>query len=515
MSLLRRDMFRRKLTDLLGKADDERFFLMVWATLALQSERVERARPLLAFPAEAATSDITSKFAVHPWKLETMLNEVLTTPKLELSSNRPNRHLNCGNFGAIAKVTDILTKLENAEDGLTLKRVNVLRELHRIAQRQFEWQRGFLSKNQLYRAAYIYGGDLSKAFFMQTNGFSMNDFSLASFALRAIFEENPIFLCGGGLEPIGIPGTTVSAIFDLISIPHRRARSRAYELRYGSGHTAYKRSLFREFPCVTFGDHSQRVHAPLPDLLTLRATSGLFYDLIKGDDNVRNEISRRFEKYCVELLGGMLAPRVVTGSDKYKVRKNEVDTPDVLIFDEGEISLVIECKATRMSYEARYSEIPFDDAPRAYDEIAKAVFQIWRFASHHRRGLLGSLRLRTGVTGIVLTLDNWLSMSHLMQSDVLERARKMATHREPEIIEVDHIPVTFCTIEDLETTLSTASDASFSRAVKEATKERFQGWQLWSVHDEIAPEVKALNRSPFEDRMGEVLPWCDRFGKPF
>ena len=146
----------------------------------------------MVFPPEAVTSDITSRFAVHPWKLETMLNEVLTTPKLKLLPNRMNRRLDCHQFGAIAQVTYALTGLENAEDGLTLKRVNVLQEIHRLTQRQFEWQRGFLSYPQLYRAGFIYGGDLTKSFFANANGFTIDDFSLACFALRAMFLDKPI-----------------------------------------------------------------------------------------------------------------------------------------------------------------------------------------------------------------------------------------------------------------------------------------------------------------------------------
>jgi hypothetical protein len=169
MSHVRRKLFKGKLTDLLARADDEAFFVMVWATFAIQSGRPERARPLLMFPPEAATRDLASKFAVHPWKLETMLNEVLTTPKLKLLSNHPNRRLDCRKFEAIARVTNALARLENAEDGLTLERINVLREIPRITQRQFEWQRGFFSYPQFYRAGFVYGGDVTRAFFAEAN----------------------------------------------------------------------------------------------------------------------------------------------------------------------------------------------------------------------------------------------------------------------------------------------------------------------------------------------------------
>lgn len=71
----------------------------------------------------------------------------------------------------------------------------------------------------------------------------------------------------------------------------------------------------------------------------------------------------------------MLSSKVVRGSEKYRVRGNDVETPDILIEDEGYVSIVVECKAARMSYEARFSEEPIVEARRGYDELAKGVFQ--------------------------------------------------------------------------------------------------------------------------------------------
>jgi hypothetical protein len=513
VSLVRRNLYKGKVTDLLAKADDEAFFIMVWATHAIQTERSDKARPFLTFPQKAVTDDLASEFAVHPWKLETILNELLAIRKSKLLPNRPNRYLDCRQFRTIAHVIKMLAELENAQDGLALKRVDVFREMHRLGQRQFEWQRGFLSYPQFYRSGFIYSGDLTRSFFADANGFTIADFSLASFALHSLFLDNPVVLRKGGMGQIGIPEKTLGAIFDLVSIPHARARKRAANLRSGPGHPGYKPSLFRDYPCVAFGDAGERVHAPLPDLVTLRSTSGLFYDVIKGGDNVRNEISRRFETYCLEFIRSMLPSHVVKSSYKYRFRKDQMDTPDLLVYGGGAISLVLECKATRMSYEARSSEEPMADARRGYQEMAKGVFQIWRFASHHRRGLLGHERLQQGVKGIVLTLDTWLSMAPAMQSDVFELARTMAANRDPGIIEADQIPVIFCPIDDLEQTLGAATEASFFRSVNAAMEKRFQGWRLSGVHREIAPEVSENKGYPFVSRMAEVLPWWSRFGQ--
>jgi hypothetical protein len=73
--------------------------------------------------------------------------------------------------------------------------------------------------------------------------------------------------------------------------------------------------------------------------------------------------------------------------------------------------------------------------------------------------------------------------------------------------------VIFCSIEHLEQTLGTATGASFFRAVNAATEDRFHGWQLSSVHGEVAPDVNENNGYPFEGRIAEVLPWWDRFSR--
>ena len=165
MSRLRRDINRKKLRELLASANDPAFFRMIWSVVAVQSGRPNKALPFLKFPLEAATEDISSKFAIYPWKLETLVNELLATPKRPVRSKGPTRILDCTKFAAVSRLNHHLSEWESAEDGLTLQRVDVLREMHRLLQRQVEWQRGFLSGRHLYRAHFIYGGDKSKLFF--------------------------------------------------------------------------------------------------------------------------------------------------------------------------------------------------------------------------------------------------------------------------------------------------------------------------------------------------------------
>jgi len=136
MSRLNRDRYRKKLHKLLSRSNVEKFVQMVWAIDALQSGRAEAASRCIRFPAEAATDDITSKFAVHKWDLETLVCQLLITPKDRLREGR-NRHTNCSLFNAGATAVNHLRALENAESGIYLRRFSILNEMHRIGQRQF------------------------------------------------------------------------------------------------------------------------------------------------------------------------------------------------------------------------------------------------------------------------------------------------------------------------------------------------------------------------------------------
>jgi hypothetical protein len=65
----------------LATADDVLFLRMLWTLNALQSGRAEVARRFLDdYPPDAATEGILGPHAIYPWELETLANELLTTP---------------------------------------------------------------------------------------------------------------------------------------------------------------------------------------------------------------------------------------------------------------------------------------------------------------------------------------------------------------------------------------------------------------------------------------------------
>ncbi len=506
MSRARVDLYRRKLASVLGYANDEDFLLMCWSCDALQSGRASEARPYIFYPKEAVTEDLTSPYAVHRWRIETLINELFATPKPHSRAGERVRYLKCKEFGAMSLSMNALSKYENAYDGQVLKRINVLQEMHRLIQRQFDWQNGYINKPQFYRAAFLYGGERSRAAFENKYECTISDYIWACFALIAIFSTQPLVSKTLDLQGVNVSQKTLALVFSKISIDLEEARSYTARIRAGYGHPSYKRSILRQFPLI--GISKNRIICPLLELLAARMSSGIFYDVIGLGADIRNEISDRFEQYCFDLIQIALGGFAVERSWKYRpIGKKDIDTPDIIVSDNEKVSVIVECKATRMSYEARFSEDPIASAARGYGELVKGVFQIWRFASHLRRGLVPGRERSKDISGMVLTLDTWLSMVEPMQQNVLEQANAMADEKDPSITFEDRIHVQFVPCNDLEFAYQTQSQNSLFEAIKGAIGKKYEGYLLSAVHREMFPNAVDVNAYPFGDRIVDLLPW--------
>ena len=83
--------------------------------------------------------------------------------------------------------TSFPRKLEDVESVVYLRGgdFNVFGELHRIAQRQFHWQRGYLNLPQFYRYAFIYAQGKCGEYFEKTYGLPITELNFVGFVLFA------------------------------------------------------------------------------------------------------------------------------------------------------------------------------------------------------------------------------------------------------------------------------------------------------------------------------------------
>ncbi|MEI9409913.1 hypothetical protein [Mesorhizobium salmacidum] len=506
-----------KLRKSLADTDDPAFLCMIWAIHAIQDKRVRQANKFLNHPKEAETTDIGSKYAAYKWDLETLITLDLNTPKATGMIKR--ERLDTRDFNTVANIVNLLRAVEDHETPGRVDDTNVLLEVHRIGHRQFAWQRGFARPRDIYRYLYIYGQGECAAYFQQTYGVSVMDFFTVAFGHFGYLTQGPWMERVPDLQILRVSQDAIDKSLKLLSgdIWAIRRESKAllskFEKSLGTRlPVIYLPSYLRVKPIIRRAvGLRDRYIAPLPALILLRATMGLYYDLQNGGTTVTNDATKRFEDYARRSIKAHCPDFEPAPAVEYTYKKNSVETPDILLSQGGRIVAVFECKATKLTFEAQYGDDPIENAKNGYSQIAKAIFQLWRFFSHVRRGIV-ALDVTPDAPAIVLTMDAWGQVSRELRDTVVAEAEKIAAAKEPEITEEDKRRPVFCPIQELDDMLTVSNEEQLLAAFRAATDVYYQGWNIGHVRSDAVPELETEKSFLFD--LGEFLPWWNDMRKP-
>jgi hypothetical protein len=489
---------------------------MVWAIDALRAGRPEAAARFLKFPKAAINQEMGSKYALHQWELETLLIQLLLTPRQEPKPGSPA--FDCTTFASVADLVNRLRKLEDIEAAVYLRgtEFNVFGELHRIAQRTFHWQRGYFNRPQFYRSAFIYAQGKCGGYFEKTYGLPISELNFVGFALYTHSLVTPWINRTFALPELGLTADLVKRALPCLLLSTDRARTETEKVvgtmnaKHGAPlPTAFLPSILRQFPVIGTQEDAIDFIAPIPELLLMRVTSGLYYDLVSGGQPLLNEAIDRFEQYATNYLAAAMSRFAVRRAYRYEPKKGHaIDTPDVLLTDGQKLVLAIECKATKLNYLAQFAEDPFEAEKKQYLQIATGVFQLWRFFSHVRRGLVKETADRD-TAAMVLTLDTFMTLSHELKDAILKEATALAD-KEGDVIEGDRRHVVFCPIYDLEHVVSISSEDTFLGTLKAARLEKYNGWGLPEIHREETRGKEKIAQKKYPFKLDDLLPWWNR-----
>ncbi|MDO9415272.1 hypothetical protein [Pararhizobium sp.] len=502
----RREKARKRLNEALGRVDAAGpFFRMIWAIDRIgvgdrkALSRFPRRRPELVEWAFAPHH-------IHKWTLESLVNAYLRSKQLRRRDNQAFRTLDTENLGSPINLMKLMSELENADDGVILQRLDVIGEIHRLTQRQFHWQRGKVNKAAFFKAAYLYTFPEAADYFESKFGLSIHDFCFSGFALYVMLREHPAVQMKSRLVdlPIGVEALTKG--LTMFARSEDSIRQEAASMPQVTTHAAYQASVLRKWPCISFPSEGV-MYGPIPDLVIERCTNGLYYDLVDNDGRLRDLFGKRFESYCSLLLSSLLSGLKVAREFKYG--RDNIDSPDLFLTRGDETVAIVECKAKKASIAVKLGEEPDLLESAALDELAKGAFQIWRFRSHVRRGIVKPPggTFSNDAIGVVVFLDTWMETSHKQHNEVLRRALAMSAAKDIKIEPVDQVPVAFCNVDDLEFVLHRCTDASFLDVFAEAAKPERAGWLLSSLHSEVAPGVDEEKGDPFDPHLGDVIKW--------
>jgi hypothetical protein len=443
--------------------------------------------------------------------------QLFLVPK-EIPREQGNLLLDCSQFEAILQTINRLRALEDVEAARYLSGdLTIWGELNRIAHREFHWQRGYFNTPQIYRYAYLYAQGKCADYFKQTYGFGITDLIFTGFGLFSAYLKDPWVPRQTSVPEIGLTDEIVQRALSMMSCSRDAARRGTSALvtqvqdELGSPiPTALLPSILRKTPLIYVDDPDQLI-SPIPETILLRVTAGLYHDLFSGGQDIINDANARFEKYCIGLIDAMMKRFEVGGAYPYGPKGAQFQSPDILIKDKGKLVIIGECKATKLTYLAQFAENPFEAAKKQYSQIAKGIFQLWRFFSHVRRGLVEA-DLATDCHAIVFTLDAFMQIAPDPQNKVLIEANALADE-DGNVTPEDRKAVVICPVSDLESILVRATEDSLLASLKASNEQKYRGWMLITVHRDTGATKEFGKPKLYPFDLENVLPWWNRFGE--
>ena len=352
---------------------------------------------------------------LHPWDLDVIARELL----LNAAASGPLRLERWADLSKVVNHVRRLDELAFAQPGAP----DVFHELHRIAHRQFPWQRGRAVSGAV-RCLKVFGAAAMEDLAMHELGMSVRQFLLLGAKVVGHFLRQWEMSTAQDYGVLGIGREQSRAFFDRLAASPGQLRAEIAPRAFYGPDWPYAWNPLERWPLVRLDPaHLDRVVCPLPAYLMRRVSAGLFYDLVRSKD-FSNPFGGSFEAYVGEVISATCPPpRFRTVADaSYRVRRQERRGVDWVLAD-GTAQLAIECKTKRPRLEAR---ILSDRAALSaeLDELAKAVVQHYR---NIRDALTGGTPWTpdgSPIYPLVLTLEDWFLFGATVNGLLDEHVRR-------------------------------------------------------------------------------------------
>jgi hypothetical protein len=407
-----------------------------------------------------------------------------------------------------------VNKLKDFENDLvaTYPPASILRELLRIAHREFGWQR---SPNQTWIGRYwhVYRSPGLSEIVRTTIGITIRELYLIGLSawghhLRQFALRYP--------PQITISGLTTAKYETFLGRFGRELsdlRIMARQEQQLNDKYAYIMNPLRRYPvvrCVLSGAPATVV--PIPTFLVWRITEGLYYELYaeptfataygEAVQNYVGEVARRATKDVRSIR--------VHPEAQYEVGKQRKDTVDWILEDDTAL-VFIECKGKRLRMDAR---LEISSPEMLEDELRKLgefIVQTYKTINDYRAGLYPRMAPReTRVFPVVVTLEEWFAFGPEVRSMLDSFVRAGLVDAGLSADSVDDTPYSTCSVVDFERLVQVIAARGGLAVMSRVTgDEESRTWLVESVLRRDFPVEYAATQNLFPGTVDDLIADAD------
>ena len=444
---------------------------------------------------------LDDRMGLFEWELEVLVREII---------------LNCPPRGAktlmdwssFAQAINHVKRIENDVWGrLPDSEDHILWEMHRIAHRQFPWQR---KPNHPTVARYfrIFNHPQMSALTEEVMGLSPSLLYRVGLGLSGHFLKKFTALEPFDLRKLDVSPEGAKSVFDAIAVDHGSLPSLVREQQSYDVNWAYVFNPLRKFPVVRMplGSRSALL-CPIPTFLVNRITDGVYYELAHHK-KFANAFGRAFESYVGEVLSaankdGRLS---LIPEHFYGAKSARKATTDWIVSD-GSGTMFLECKTKRLLLEAKVELKSRETLLAELDKMAGFVAQLYKTVNDAVSGKYEKWKPNgKPIFPIVVTLDNWHMFGFIVQERIDGAVRSKLSDMGLDPALIDRHPYSICAVEDLEIGIQVIAQRSIAEVLEPRLTGEHRSWVLDSfLRSEFRAEMDAA-KFLFPEVWGEIHP---------
>ncbi len=419
----------------------------------------------------------TPRQSIAEWDLELLAKEVLLNGNTASKKDKTLRAWN-----TLAELIKAIKDFEGEIYRNFSSPKNVLVELGRIVHRQFIWQSNSPNSASTIRYYKIFNRPAIDKICQDQIGLDVWQLYMCGVASMGLLLTHPAIGIPFKSEIKGLTVEMIDRFFSFTSKPLSELKAQLKVEQQYTENFAYAFNSLRAFPLVRMSYQGKDSYVcPLMTLLYWRFTGGLYYDFV-GVPEFGNAFGDGFQEYVGEVIGrACLDPLQHIPEQEYVVGKSMKRTVDWIVASD-DAALLIECKAKRLSWDAKAALTDLRPLETEIDSMASAVVQIYKTLADHLANAYPNFPVKEGrkLFPSIVTLENWRLFGPVMMNKLEEAvASKLDAAGVPRAV-LEQMPYSVWAIEELEVGLQIMNANGITNFMDSKLKDREM--RQWDWH---------------------------------
>ncbi|KAF0137521.1 MAG: Uncharacterized protein FD152_404 [Xanthobacteraceae bacterium] len=438
--------------------DVSRSLVGIWRSACYLDARSLGRNGVFPFPEVRAQfpPDAPFEAQIYPWDLEVLLREVLMHGAFWSSRS-------LADWQSFATAINHVRRIDNDMGPLQFDgdQSAVLKEIHRIAHRQFPWQS--YRYGNVIRYWRLFSSSALSDGLRELTGLTTAQLVRLAIATFAHFSEQPLLTLRMDFSPIGIDSAAAAKFLRSLARPLEPLREATLAAQKYDFDWLYAFNPMIDTPFILLeGENGEFLQCPLPALALNRMSERLHLDLIKVEKH-GEALGKAFETYVFDYATGVLARDRFTVSTEapYRLGKQQKHGVD-LIIEDTDATVFVECKTRRLSIPGKFAS----DGVKLESEIDVLGGMIAKHYSNVLDALEGrtSWKRRACKTFVLMvTLDDWRMFGIHTPSMIAEAIKRALVAKGMSETLWDQMPCMLISAEDFEIFTEIASGVGLAK----------------------------------------------------